>query len=389
MRGSRRSVTGWHDYGMFRLIRPLLRPVTYTRWLHVCVPLAFVAVWLFINMKQFYLPVFLVIPLGLIPAVRLEESLQAQLLLTPDERGRPEASISVAPSLTWADRWRTVLWLEARLASSVLGAIAPVQLLYLALRLFDAAPWWCSLLAPLPIVAIPVCVVASGALITTVARLLLGPSQGQRLTALEERTEQLLERNRIARELHDSIGHALTVAVVQAGAARAANDPVFTDRALAAIEETGREALEDLERVLLILRESATPLGQRPSLSEADRLLESARSSGAKVDAEVSGPVELVPGPISREGYRMLQEALTNVLRHSGPVPVRVRISVVAGQLSLEVTNPLNSSAGRSSGGSGLRGIRERAALLGGTAETGPHGGDWRVYARLPLDGLG
>ncbi|WP_328375572.1 histidine kinase [Streptomyces sp. NBC_01020] len=374
---------------MFRLIRPLLRPVTYTRWLHACVPLAFVAVWLFIDIKDFYLPVFLVIPLGLIPGVRLEEALQAQLLLTPDERGRPEASISVAPSLTWADRWRTVLWLEARLASSVLGAIAPVQLLFLARRLFDAAPWWSSVLAPLPIVAIPVCVVASGTLTTIVARLLLGPSQGQRLTALEERTEQLLERNRIARELHDSIGHALTVAVVQAGAARAANDPAFTDRALAAIEETGREALEDLERVLLILRESATPLGQRPSLSEADRLLESARSSGAKVDAEVSGPVELVPGPISREGYRMLQEALTNVLRHSGPVPVRVRISVVAGQLSLEVTNPLNGSTGRSSGGSGLRGIRERAALLGGTAETGPHRGDWRVYARLPLDGLG
>lgn len=382
-------MTGWHDYGMFRLIRPLLRPVTYTRWLHACVPLAFVAVWLFIDMKQFYLPVFLVIPLGLIPAVRLEEALQAQLLLTPGERGRPEASISVTPSLTWADRWRTVLWLEARLASTVLGALAPVQLIYLARRLFDAAPWWGALLAPLPIVAIPVCVVASGALITTVARLLLGPSQGQRLTALEERTEQLLERNRIARELHDSIGHALTVAVVQAGAARAANDPAFTDRALAAIEETGREALEDLERVLLILRESATPLGQRPSLSEADRLLESARSSGAKVDAEVSGPVELVPGPISREGYRMLQEALTNVLRHSGPVPVRVRISVVAGQLNLEVTNPLNGSVGRPHGGSGLRGIRERAALLGGTAETGPQGGDWRVYARLPLDGLG
>ncbi|WP_371793164.1 histidine kinase [Streptomyces sp. NBC_01471] len=374
---------------MFRLIRPLLRPVTYTRWLHVCVPLTFVAVWLFIDMKHFYVPVFLVVPLGLIPAVRLEEALQAQLLLTPDERERPEASISVAPSLTWADRWRTVLWLEARLVSGVLGVLAPVQLLFLSLRLFDAGPWWYALLALLPILAIPVCVVASGTLITAVARVLLGPSRGQRLTALEERTEQLLERNRIARELHDSIGHALTVAVVQAGAARAANDPAFTDRALAAIEETGREALEDLERVLLILREVATPLGQRPSLSEADRLLESARSSGAEVDAEVSGPVELVPGPISREGYRMLQEALTNVLRHSGPVPVRVRIAVVAGQLSLEVTNPLTGSAGRSNGGSGLRGIRERAALLGGTAETGPHGGDWRVYARLPLDGLG
>ncbi|WP_405782802.1 sensor histidine kinase [Streptomyces sp. NBC_00859] len=374
---------------MHRLIRPLFRPVTYTRWLHVCVPLAFVAVWLFIDMKHFYVPAFLVIPVGLVPAVRLEEAVQAQLLLTPDERGRPRASILVAPSLTWADRWRTVLWLEARLASGLLGALAPVQLLLLGIRLLHTAPWWLSFLAPLPLLAIPVCVVTSGLLITQAARRLLGPSQAERLTELEERTEQLLERNRIARELHDSIGHALTVAVVQAGAARAANDPAFTDHALAAIEETGREALDDLERVLLILRESPTPLGQRPSLSEADRLLESARSSGAKVDAEVSGPVELVPGPISREGYRMLQEALTNVLRHSGPVPVRVRIAVVAGQLSLEVTNPLDGAAAAALGGSGLRGIRERAALLGGTAEAGPHEGDWRVYARLPLDGLG
>ncbi|WP_328316211.1 sensor histidine kinase [Streptomyces sp. NBC_00388] len=374
---------------MYRFVQPLLRPVVYTRWLHVCVPLAFVAVWLFIDMEHFYVPVFLVVPLGLVPAVRLEEAIQAQLLLTPDERGRPRASIAVVPSLTWTDRWRTVLWLEARLASGVLGVLAPVQLLSLGIRLLDAAPWWCAPLASLPFVAIPVCMVASGTLITAVARRPPGPSRAQRLTELEERTEQLLERNRIARELHDSIGHALTVAVVQAGAARAANDPAFTDRALAAIEDTGREALDDLERVLLILRESATPLAQRPSLSEADRLLESARSSGAKVDAEVSGPVELVPGAISREGYRILQEALTNVLRHAGTVPVRVRIAVVAGQLSLEVTNPLDGAVQHPPGGSGLRGIRERAALLGGTAETGPHEGDWRVYARLPLDGLG
>lgn len=389
MRGSRPHRWGWHDIGMLRLLRPILRPVTYTRWLHMCVPLAFVAVWLFIDMRDFYVPALLVIPVGLVPAVRLEEGIQAQLLLTPHERGRPDASIAVASSLTWADRWRTVLWLEARLLFSVPALLLPAQLALLIPRLLAVASWWSALLVPLVAAAIPFSVITSGALITVVGRRLLGPSAAQRLTVLEERTEQLLERNRIARELHDSIGHALTVAVVQAGAARAVKDPAFTDRALAAIEETGREALDDLERVLLILRESGTPVGQRPSLSEADRLLESARTSGAKVEAEVSGPVELVPGPISREGYRILQEALTNVLRHSGPVPVRVRIAVVAGLLDLEVTNPLSGAAGRSPGGSGLRGIRERAALLGGTAETGPHEGDWRVYAQLPLDGLG
>ncbi|CAM5613771.1 histidine kinase OS=Streptomyces violarus OX=67380 GN=FHS41_008025 PE=4 SV=1 [Streptomyces violarus] len=120
-------------------------------------------------------------------------------------------------------------------------------------------------------------------LITRIALRLLGPSPAERLAALEERTEQLLERTRIARELHDSIGHALTVAVVQAGAARAAGDPAFTDRALSAIEDTGRAALEDLERVLGVLRESEKPVSSRPTLADADRLLESARASGAKV----------------------------------------------------------------------------------------------------------
>ncbi|MCP3820184.1 histidine kinase [Streptomyces sp. A3M-1-3] len=248
------------------------------------------------------------------------------------------------------------------------------------------AHWGYALLAPLPVVAMLASIVGLGELATLVARRLLGPTPAERLTALEERTEQLLERTRIARELHDSIGHALTVAVVQAGAARAAGNPEFTDRALVAIEETGRAALEDLERVLLVLRESAQPASQRPTLVETDRLLESARASGAKVDAEVSGPLEQVPGPVSREGYRILQEALTNVLRHSGPVPVRVRIDVAVGRLDLEVTNPLAGPTMQPGGGSGLRGIRERAALLGGEAETGPYEGEWRVRARLPLD---
>lgn len=176
---------------------------------------------------------------------------------------------------------------------------------------------------------------------------------------------------------------------MQAGAARAAADPAFTDRALDAIEETGRAALEDLERVLLVLRESEQPASRRPTLTEADRLLDSARASGAEVDAEVLGALDTVPGPVSREGYRILQEALTNVLRHSGTVPIRVAVTVDDARLWLDVRNPLPVGAqvnGRSSGtGSGLRGIRERAALLGGRARTGPEEGQWRVHVELPL----
>ncbi|PHQ52608.1 two-component sensor histidine kinase, partial [Streptomyces cinnamoneus] len=222
------------------------------------------------------------------------------------------------------------------------------------------------------------------------ARTLLGPSAAERLAALEERTERLLEHNRIARELHDSVGHALTVAVVQAGAARAAGSPEFTERALAAVEETARHALEDLERVLKVLREDAPGPAARPSLMDAGRLLTAARGAGAEVTAEVTGPLEAVPGPLSREGYRIVQEALTNVVRHAGAVPVSVRMAVRPDALELDVRNPLTAGAGTLAGsGSGLRGIRERAALLGGHAETGEHEGCWRVRAVLPLNDLG
>ncbi|MGY3062788.1 signal transduction histidine kinase [Streptomyces sp. TE3672] len=393
---------------MFRLLRPLAASVTYTRWLHLLIPGAGYSVWLFISPDSPWVPVLFAVPVGLLPGMRLAEGVQAQLLLAPEQRGRADASISSATAATWADRWRTVLWLETRILLAIPVWLATVWLSATSADLVLTAAsngpsdewlvrgvephWWYALLTPLPLVALLALVVLSGRLITKAAERLLGPSPVQRLTALEERTEQLLERNRIARELHDSIGHALTVAVVQAGAARAARDPDFTERALAAIEETGRDALDDLERVLRVLRESGTPVGQRPTLVEADRLLDSARGSGAEIDADVSGPLEQVPGAVSREGYRILQECLTNVLRHSGTVPVRVRIAVTGGRLELEVTNPLNDPAADPAAvpgsGIGLRGIRERAALLGGRAETGPHEGKWRVRARLPLDGI-
>ncbi|MEV0979000.1 histidine kinase [Streptomyces sp. NPDC049915] len=388
---------------MIRWLRPFARAVTYTRWLHLFVAVVWPAMWLFID-EAWWAPATAAVVLGLsglLPVMRTVEGFQARLLLLGGRQDGRTPVIVTEPAKTWGDRGRIVLWLEARLLLGALVSQLTFQLPLTTADLVRAAlggrpdsggwmpvtghHWWYAVLAPLPLILLAAVVLAGGELITRVALRLLGPSPAERLAALEERTEQLLERNRIARELHDSIGHALTVAVVQAGAARAAGDPEFTDRALAAIEDTGRAALEDLERVLGVLREAERPVSSRPTLADAGRLLESARASGAEVDAELSGPLETVPGPISREGYRMLQESLTNVLRHAGSVPVRVRVAADGARLLLEVRNPLPGEIPGPGRGSGLRGIRERAALLGGRARTGPDGVDWQVHVELPV----
>ncbi|MFF5498664.1 sensor histidine kinase [Streptomyces aquilus] len=387
---------------MVRLLRPFGRAVTYTRLLHLFIAIVWPSLWLFIEEAWWTWVVAgaVLAPVGLVPAMRTVEGLQARLLLTGHRYDSEGTEIVVAPSASWSDRGRVVLWLEARLLLGCATSMLVAQLLLASadlalspfggdadegvLFLLDGHHWWHAVLVLPMLAALAATVVGSGHLITALAPRLLGPSPTERLAALEERTEQLLERTRIARELHDSIGHALTVAVVQAGAARAAGDPAFTERALGAIEETGRAALEDLERVLGILRESGRPASSRPTLADADRLLESARASGAKVDVDMTGPLDSVPGPVSREGYRILQESLTNVLRHAGAVPVRVRVAVADGALVLEVRNPLTAGTAGPGRGSGLRGIRERAALLGGQAHTGPDLGDWQVHVELP-----
>ncbi|MCO5971217.1 sensor histidine kinase [Actinoallomurus soli] len=246
---------------------------------------------------------------------------------------------------------------------------------------------------------------AVGAVLARLAPALLGPSPADRLVQLERRAEQLIERNRLARELHDSIGHALTVTTLQAGAAVRLldTDPEFARRALSAIEETGRTALEDLDHVLGLLREDPSARTPQRTLADVEALVEQTRSAGAEVRAEV-GATDGVPAVVSREAYRILQEALTNVLRHAGKVPVDVRIEVCADRLELEVTNPLGPAATprtgatpragaaqragatpRTGGGSGLRGVRERVALLGGRSTAGLDGARWRVHVTIPV----
>src|SRR5690606_14880337 len=262
----------------------LADPATYTRGIHLCIPFALVAIWAFIDPEHPYVLVLLAVPVGLIPVTRLAEGIQAQLLLTPRERGKPDASITVAPAASWADRWRTVWWLEIRLVCAAVLLAVFVPMVFVCADLIRAAVgagptrdtlldlpshWGWAVLVPVPVAVVLATVVALGALVTAAARRLLGPAPGERLRMLEARTEQLLEHNRVAREVHDSVGHALTAMVLQASAAAATDDARVTARALRAVEDTGRAALDDLDRVLGALRAAGQAPSEGPTLASA------------------------------------------------------------------------------------------------------------------------
>ncbi|WP_373310444.1 sensor histidine kinase [Asanoa iriomotensis] len=229
-----------------------------------------------------------------------------------------------------------------------------------------------------------------GALAAQLAPTLLGPSPAERIAALEARAGQLVERSRLARELHDSVGHALTVTTLQAAAAqRALGDPEFVRRALVAIEETGRAAMEDLDHVLGLLRDAERaerPAPQR-TLADIDRVVADVTGAGLRVSLTRDGPLASVPAALSREGYRIVQEALTNAVRHAGPVPVTVRIAVVDRSLRIEVANPVTREQPADPSGRGLAGMRERVDVLGGRMAAGREDGRFTVTVRLPTGG--
>ncbi|OHX04060.1 sensor histidine kinase [Micromonospora sp. WMMB235] len=227
-----------------------------------------------------------------------------------------------------------------------------------------------------------------GALAASMAPVLLGPAQAERIAALETHAVRLAERNRLARELHDSVGHALTVATLQAGAARELldTDPEFSRRALTAIEETSRRAMDDLDHVLGLLREAgaATAPAPQSTLAGLDRLVAAARAAGLDVESRVDGALDALPAVVSREGYRIVQEGLTNAARH-GRGPVALRVAVPPEGLAIELVNSVRGAAGPARGGRGLDGMRERVLLLGGRLDAGPDGDRWRVRATLPV----
>ena len=196
----------------------------------------------------------------------------------------------------------------------------------------------------------------------------------------------LQERSRLARELHDSLGHTVNVMVLQAGVGRRvfADNPTFARDALSSIETVGRAALDELNRLLNLLqpdeRESAEPFA--PKIADVVDLVERIRSTGRDVDLRADD-VDL-PASTARAVYRIVQEALTNAVKHTPTGGIRVQIQRTGPDVQLEVVNdcdrPLDPVPGH-----GLINMRERARLEGGELEAGPIDGGFRVRATLPV----
>ncbi|MGW0480348.1 sensor histidine kinase [Nonomuraea sp. NPDC003214] len=380
-----------------------------------------------------------------LPVRSLEISAAEGLLGVRVEPGVPGARRS------WQERRRTAAWYTLHLAVGGLAsgftlAVVPFTVVSLALPFVGGAPdmlgyrvdggWqavgWAAAGVAL-LVLLVLLVHWSAALLARLAPPLLGPTPAERLAAAEEHARTLAQRNRLARELHDSVGHALSVVTLQAAAAGRVldRDPALARTALSAIEQSARSALEDLDHVLGLLREDDRPANDRPASNRpandrpandrptddrpdddrpddrdrpADdhdqgagrsrepaatlaRLPELVAGAGVPVRLE-AGDLAAVPGSVSREAYRIVQEALTNAIKHGRP-PVDVTVGVREHALHLEVVNRTGGGEpdrGRPGGGGrGVAGMRERVRLLGGEMDAGPREGGWHVRVRLPL----
>jgi signal transduction histidine kinase len=201
------------------------------------------------------------------------------------------------------------------------------------------------------------------------------------------------ERRRIAREMHDVVAHSVSVMVVQAGGARRIidRDPDRAAQAAAQIEYAGRAALVEMRRLLGLLHAGdgeAGALAPQPSLAELDALVERSRAAGLPVEVRVLGERRPLPAGIDLAAYRIVQEALTNTLKHAGAAPTEVHLRWGENELELEILDRGGAGMARngSGGGHGLVGMAERVRLYGGELEAGPRpAGGFRVRARLPL----
>ncbi|WIX97941.1 histidine kinase [Amycolatopsis mongoliensis] len=401
-----------------RVLRPLTSKATYRRWVYlvlggaisvpyllfsaVAVPslLPFVTTLERATLIGGGLTVLVLAGTAFLPAVHVLESTAVRELLddpVPDAPAKPR---------TRPGRRRAavmfVLHVVAGFVVSFFSLAAPVAIGVSISAVFTGhllqtaeggevtvptgwASAWLPVAFAVGVVLLIYAVRATGGGLRRAAVRLLGMTAADRIAQLERRTGQLAERNRLARELHDSVGHALSVVTVQAGAARRTlrTDPGFTERALGAIEESARTALDDLDHVLGLLREEAAGRAPQPALTELETLLETTRLAGTDVTAEISGDLAAVPAVVSREVYRILQECLTNAVRHAGRVPVTVVVDVTAHGLVARVANPLGTGTGHR-GGRGLRGMTERAGVLGGELSAGRVDERWEVVVRVP-----
>lgn len=256
----------------------------------------------------------------------------------------------------------------------------------------DALDWWTAVLviAGAPLV---------GAYLRTRRQLLeeaterIHRLQAERLRAADD--ARAAERTRVARELHDVVAHHVTMLVVQAEAAasRPALAGTATQSSLDDLARSGRAAMTELRGLLGVLRHGDTPplITPQPTLGDLDKLVADVEASGVTVGVAVDGPLDSLPTAVDLTAFRIVQEGLTNVVKHAPCSKAEVAVTSSGHDLAIVITNtPAPSGNGgrdRSDGGVGLIGLHERAELLGGTlsAEPGPLGG-FRLEAHLPLD---
>ncbi|WP_436536270.1 sensor histidine kinase [Actinoplanes sp. HUAS TT8] len=216
--------------------------------------------------------------------------------------------------------------------------------------------------------------------VRTRKRLAVDAAASERAAAVAE------ERSRIARELHDSVAHHVSVMGMQAGAARLTldADPGRAREALLAIEAAGREAVDEMRQMLNVLRAGPAPAAPQPDLAALPALADSFRAAGLPLRLDVHGDPAAVPAAVQLSAYRIVEQSLTNVLEHAGPAATTARVTVDDAAVEIVVDNNPPVTASRGGGGYGTIGMRERAALFHGTLESGPRpDGGYRVTARL------
>jgi signal transduction histidine kinase len=198
------------------------------------------------------------------------------------------------------------------------------------------------------------------------------------------------ERTRIARELHDVVGHSVSVMTVQASAARRLLRPhqVKEREALLVVEQTGREALAEMRKMVGVLRrpEEAPALAPQPSLEHLDKLIAHTQERGLPVELRIEGEPEPLPAGVDLTAYRLVQEGLTNAIKHARAEHAQVVVRYGEGHVEVTVTDDGAGGGDGGSGGHGLVGMRERVSVYGGELEAGPQaGGGFRLRARLPI----
>lgn len=322
-----------------------------------------------------------------------------------------------------ASVWRVLVWVTVRgllggvgFTMALLAAIMPISLLAASIQAIlyqfgypvgmdfegldasgmhavDVSTFWTAVGTPVSLLVAPGFAWASRGtayLHRIFGRWALGPGKDEAVEAATQRANLAEEQVRIDQELHDSIGHMITMNIIQAGAGAHVfdTDPAFARQALKNIEERGRAAMGELDRIIAAIRgdqpETRAPL---PGIADLGRLLEESRAAGMTIDASVEPPA--VPSAVGRAVFTVVREALTNAARHAPGAPVRVVVALDGDALGLEVINealPGKKVPVVTENRRGLSGIRDRVTLLGGRSWAGAEAGGFAVRALLPLN---